>query len=82
MRWTIRGISQETANAVREVADATGTTLGEVVTLCVGISLAEAQCRLEAERAKEDELYVHFRDAKSLAAEIVAILSQPHDRSS
>lgn len=49
MRWTVRGIDTYTANAVRDVADATGSTLGRVLALCVEIGLAEAKRQLEAE---------------------------------
>ena len=49
MRWTIRGIEPYTADAVRDVAYETGSTLGQVLKLCVDIGLTEARRRLEAE---------------------------------
>lgn len=46
MRWTIRGIDQEMAEAVRVVARETECTLGQVVTRCVDIALHEARLQL------------------------------------
>lgn len=53
MRWTIRGVSNDTADAVREVASETGSTLGEVIRLCVHHGLPETSRQLAAECATE-----------------------------
>ena len=35
MRWIIRGIPTETADAVRNLGFETGSSLGEILTLCI-----------------------------------------------
>lgn len=55
-RWTVRGISIETADAVRNVAWETGGSLGEIVTLCIKFGLPEARRHLEEMMAGESDL--------------------------
>ena len=82
MRWTVRGIDTYTANAVRDVADATGSTQGRVLALCVDIGLAEATRRLEAEVEDEansgnpdQELRLALADLKRLIPELQSAIS-------
>lgn len=56
MRWTLRGINPKMADAVRDVSAETGSTLGEVVELCVMYGLAEARRHLADDAARESEL--------------------------
>jgi hypothetical protein len=55
MRWTIRGISNDAADAVRNLAFETGSTLGDIVMLCIQHGLSEARRHLEAEAAEKRE---------------------------
>jgi hypothetical protein len=49
MRWTIRGIPTDTADAVRDVAAEFACTLGVVLALCVKHGLPEARRCLQAD---------------------------------
>jgi len=49
MRWTVRGIREETADAVRNLAYDANTTLGETLELCIDLGLAKAREHLMAD---------------------------------
>lgn len=77
MRWTIRGIPSETADAVRDLAYETGSSLGEVLTLCVRHGLLKTRNHLEAEANQENEIDALLREIKDVAEAIqVAHASQ------
>lgn len=81
MRWTIRGIPTDTADAVRDVAFETGSTLGDVVMLCVRYGLPEARRHLEAKYAEESELDALLREIRQTTSEIrEAFSSEAHER--
>ena len=61
MRWTIRGIQTETADAVRDLAIEYGRTLREVVTLCIQHGLLETRRDFEIESAKGTKFNPSFR---------------------
>lgn len=75
MRWTIRGIPTDTADAVRDAAFETGSSLGEVLVLCVQHGLPEARRQLEAEYAKQDELGILLNDVKQAFEEVQKAVS-------
>jgi hypothetical protein len=78
MRWTIRGIPTDTADAVRDVAFETGSTLGDVVMLCVQYGLSEAQRRLEADNSKETEVSSSISEIHQMIDEIRRAFSLPN----
>ena len=53
MRWTIRGIRDETADTVRSVAVEANATLGAVLSLCIEHGLAKAREQLMADPHSE-----------------------------
>lgn len=60
MRLTLRGIPQETADSIRQLANEAGCTLGQVVTLCVDLGLHEARLQLiqaSTPRPDAEDLY-------------------------
>ena len=76
MRWTIRGIHTETADAVRDVADETGRTIGDVVMQCVQHGLPEARRCLEAENNAGGEIGLLFHEVRLAFAGIQTALSK------
>ena len=76
MRWTVREIPVGTADAVRDLAYATGTTLGNVVRLCVEIGLPEARRRLAAEHASDGELDTMQQTVKQASIAIREAISK------
>lgn len=77
MRWTIRGISTDAADAVRDVASETGSTLGYVVVLCVRYGLSEAQRHLEAENYREAEVSSSISEINKMIDEIRRAFALP-----
>lgn len=74
MRWTIRGIPDEMAAKVRNVAYETRSTLGEVVALCVDIAIDEARRRLNS-NANGDPLLKDLRELRSRLAQLCHIVN-------
>ena len=70
MRWTIRGIQTGMADAVRDLAFDSGSTLGDVLMLCIHYGLPEARRHLEAECAKEGDLNSSLSEINRIAGEI------------
>lgn len=63
MRWTIRGIEPGKADAVRDLAYETGSTLGEVLMLCIQHGLPKARRHLNAASADKRGIAPRYQNA-------------------
>jgi len=77
IKWTVRGIPIETADAVREVACETATTLGQIVVLCVKFGLPEARRYLDEASIGTGECRDILERLKQIARESSASFPPP-----